>query len=504
MAKVYLRFKMLIDKQSALPDSTEMIRYGREFINNWTYTVTAQSKPNGAIAFNSSFKYEFKGTFNVLQQSEEHAMESHQYSVAQMNDSFNITWRLYYKGKERLSVRGKFFDHSVASGRSPRDGGGAAQFTEHSINFTHAITAFRSEKANLMVQQISSGTGWYLVKQSEPFGDLMKRIFINPSAIDWDLMRENNKHLGNVQMITLLRPGQIVIIALERNNPKRKSMIADAIKAQQAWQQAQAIGSIEPGHLMLVDLLLQGGKLKPVDEKSLMDSSIGYIEAGKPFVDGSLEFKKSLFEQVRKAHSKVLQAAEPELAKVTTVGGMTKRGASAAGQNASRAYKLMDGSTLAQKLMAWDTGIQGNSVRSYISQEARVRHADFQKGISRYAQGLDEVAKYSKWLKRGGYVGMTIETGISAKKMYDAYEKGDTKKVIEEGGQLVGSLGGGAAGGAIAAYAVTAIFGVATGGVGLVVVGLFVAGSAYGVGEGGKAFAKWSTDKINNSLGGTP
>jgi hypothetical protein len=88
--------------------------------------------------------------------------------------------------------------------------------------------------------------------------------------------------------------------------------------------------------------------------------------------------------------------------------------------------------------------------------------------------------------------------------MYDAYEKGDTKKVIEEGGQLVGSLGGGAAGGAIAAYAVTAIFGVATGGVGLVVVGLFVAGSAYGVGEGGKAFAKWSTDKINNSLGGTP
>ena len=38
MAKVYLRFKMLIDKQSALPNSTEMIRYGREFINNWTYT----------------------------------------------------------------------------------------------------------------------------------------------------------------------------------------------------------------------------------------------------------------------------------------------------------------------------------------------------------------------------------------------------------------------------------------------------------------------------------
>ena len=159
----------------------------------------------------------------------------------------------------------------------------------------------------------------------------------------------------------------------------------------------------------------------------------------------------------------------------------------------------MDGSTLAQKLMAWDTGIQGDSVRSYINQEARVRHADFQKGISRYAQGLDEVAKYSKWLKRGGYVGMTIETGISAKKMYDAYEKGDTKKVIEEGGQLGGSLIGGAAGGAAAGLLVTAVFGVATGGVGLVIVGLFVAGSAYTGGEVFKAGAKAITDEINNS-----
>ena len=160
----------------------------------------------------------------------------------------------------------------------------------------------------------------------------------------------------------------------------------------------------------------------------------------------------------------------------------------------------MDGSTLAQKLMAWDTGIQGDSVRSYISQEARVRHADFQKGITHYAESLDEVAKYSKWLKRGGYVGMAIETGISAKKMYDAYEKGDTKKVIEEGGQLVGSLGGGALGGATASAAAgvaVAVFGIGTGGIGLVVIGLFVAGSAYAGGEGGKALMKMGTDLIN-------
>ena len=92
---------------------------------------------------------------------------------------------------------------------------------------------------------------------------------------------------------------------------------------------------------------------------------------------------------------------------------------------------------------------------------------------------------------------MTIETGISAKKMYDAYEKGDTKKVIEEGGQLGGSLIGGAAGGA-AAGVVLAVFGVATGGVGLVIVGLFAAGGAYYGGEALKAGVKAITDEINS------
>ena len=275
-------------------------------------------------------------------------------------------------------------------------------------------------------------------------------------------------------------------------------MMADALKAQQSWKQAQMFGSVSSGELMLVDLLMQGGKLKPIEQKSLLDSAIGYIDAGKPFVDGSLEFKKSLFEQSRKAYDKVIKAAEPELSKVTTVGGMTKRGASAAAENASRAYKLIDGSTLAQKLIAWDTGIQGDSVRSFIREEARVRHAEFQKGIARFAQNLDEVAKYSTWLKRGGYVGMVVETGVSAKKMYDAYEKGDTKKVIEEGGQLLGSLGGGALGGWAAGTAVL-ILGVGTGGVGLVVAGLFVAGSAYASGEVFKAGAKVITDEINGS-----
>ena len=505
MAKAYLRLQLLIDKNTVTPSGTEVFRYAREFLNHWSYRLVVKTKPNGSIPFSKPFEYEFKGAFDALLQSEEHSMESHQYSIADMNHSFEITWILSYKGKERYRKRGAFFAYSRQSGAPHKSGtAGKIESTQFSINFTHSMTEFRQDKINLQVQRLSNGTGWYLVKQPEAFQSLMNRIFINPSKIDWDIMRENNKHLGNVQMMTVLQPGQVVIIALERNNPKVKQMMADALKAQQSWKQAQMFGPVSSGELMLVDLLMQGGKLKPIEQKSSLDSAIGYIDAGKPFVDGSLEFKKSLFEQSRKAYDKVIKAAEPELSKVTTVGGMTKRGASAAGQNASRAYKLIDGSTLAQKLIAWDTGIQGDSVRSFIREEARVRHAQFQKGIANFAQNLDEVAKYSTWLKRGGYVGMVVETGVSAKKMYDAYEKGDTKKVIEEGGQLLGSLGGGAAGGAVAsatAGVALAVFGIGTGGVGLVVVGLFVAGSAYAGGEGGKAFAKWGTDKINNEIG---
>ena len=103
---------------------------------------------------------------------------------------------------------------------------------------------------------------------------------------------------------------------------------------------------------------------------------------------------------------------------------------------------------------------------------------------------------------------MIIDGGMSGYKAYDAYQKGDTKKAIEEVGQGAGGLIGGAAGGAVGGLVgsglvagVTLVFGVATGGVGLVVVGLFVAGSAYYGGELGKEKTKeYITDPINKHI----
>ena len=236
MATAYLRFRLGINKNTDISSvsGAEAFLYAREFIEKWTYKVIAQSRSDGAIPLAKSFKYEFGGGFNALLHSNEHTMESHQYSIAQMNDSFKITWILSFNGKERYRVSGHFFDHSIKSGRSSRDGGGEALFDSYSINFTPSITTYKEEKARLRTQQISGGTGWYLVKQPEAFGDLMKRIFINPSKIDWDIMRENNAHLGNVQMMTLLQAGQVVVVALERNSAKVKALKEDALKSQEA------------------------------------------------------------------------------------------------------------------------------------------------------------------------------------------------------------------------------------------------------------------------------
>ena len=511
MAKVYLRFKMLIDKQSALPDSTEMIRYGREFINNWTYTVTAQSKPNGAIAFNSSFKYEFKGTFNVLQQSDEHAMESHQYSVAQMNDSFNITWRLYYKGKERLSVRGKFFDHSVASGRSPRDGGGAAQFTEHSINFTHAITAFRSEKANLMVQQISSGTGWYLVKQSEPFGDLMKRIFINPSAIDWDLMRENNKHLGNVQMITLLRPGQIVIIALERNNPKRKSMMADALKAQDEWQKYAAL-SIEKQALLanLADFAMNaaahGAKITSLKGQHKYDPNINLPDELmdiKNQAEAIIELSSEIKGQTVQAYNRLGEKWNQfKIGHTSSQAAISARWQEFKRQNAGEFQKIR--SAIGRKAMQIDHGIkvEGVGLRQALKSEPSIRSSNWNNGIRGYIDGLKSAGKIANTMRVGGFFMIGLKFNDYNTKINEIESTGNTEfiqraKIIERS-KLAGDLAGGFVGaeiGVVGGLALAATIG-ATGGLALVVVGLIAAAGGFSGGFLGKEVGLIAGEKI--------
>ena len=117
--------------------------------------------------------------------------------------------------------------------------------------------------------------------------------------------------------------------------------------------------------------------------------------------------------------------------------------------------------------------------------------------IAGYATHLDEVARVSKYLKYGGYVGIALGGTASALKVKEVCSSGDAqacKKVrFAEAGAFSGGVAGGVAGAMVgkvaATYACTAI-GAATVGVGGAVCGLVViggsslAGSIYGSSEG--------------------
>jgi hypothetical protein len=112
--------------------------------------------------------------------------------------------------------------------------------------------------------------------------------------------------------------------------------------------------------------------------------------------------------------------------------------------------------------------------------------------IAGYADKVSSVAKASKWIKRGAYIGTALEVGSTGLSIHKACTLGReeqcTRAKYVEGSSLVGSLAGagflGYAGGAAAGAACTLIFGVPTGGIGALACG--VVGGAIGGWGGGE------------------
>lgn len=90
---------------------------------------------------------------------------------------------------------------------------------------------------------IPQGAGWYVIKEAEPFDSLIKRIFLNPKDYNFEVMRAINTHLPPGPL--MLQPGQVVIVALERNNAKVKRMMAEAKQAQAEWQKYAMFSSAQ-------------------------------------------------------------------------------------------------------------------------------------------------------------------------------------------------------------------------------------------------------------------
>lgn len=490
----YARLQLMLDGRSTIPDDPKGI-FSPAFLQRYTYKLKIAPKPglqitNGANSFASSF--------NKLRSSD-HEFKTEGVSLdtlTEVNAKFDVTWEIYFDGKLNHSVAGKLFDQSrVASN----------EWFHFDIRFTKSNTKWNTTgQTNVVTQAVSSGVGWYLVKKEEAFGDLMKRAFIKPSQINWDVMKDVNAHLGCISTVTLLKPGQVVIVSKTKGsgNSKLQSMKAAAVRAQAAWTKANADGKIDDNEMALIDLLIKGYKLAPIGadeidgaDSQTLASGLSITDDYKPYVDGMIGLTAANFDQVAKAQEALVKVAKDT--KYTTEKGTIKRATRAAAQQHPKPFRLLNDSSYARKLVYWDTGIQAGRARDYIRNEVQLRSATVNGGIDSVASNLEKVGKISKVLKGVGYVGIAIDATTAGVKAYDAYDKGDIKGGNVEVGKGVGSIAGGVGGGLILGWLIA---GVATGGVGLVVIGVAAAVGGYAAGKGGEKVGEWTADAINREV----
>lgn len=118
--------------------------------------------------------------------------------------------------------------------------------------------------------------------------------------------------------------------------------------------------------------------------------------------------------------------------------------------------------------------------------------------IRNYADKIDGVARAAKYIKRGGYIGVVLDTTSTAVEINAACTSGREsdchKAAFVERGKLAGSLGGGAFGGYLGGIAATAIYvtvlGLATGPGALACVVVTGAAGGWAGGEAGGALGE--------------
>lgn len=482
----YARLQLLLDGKSTVPADPKGI-FAPTYLRRFTYKLKIAPKPCVQIKNGSKV---FSGSFTNLR-SAEHELKTEGASLDTLTEAhakFVVTWEIYFDGKLNHSVAGKLFDRSRRVSN---------EWFQFDIRFTKSNTQWNTGGSpNLITQAVSSGVGWYWVKRPETFGDLMKRAFIKLDQINWDVMKEVNSHLGVISAMTVLKPGQVVIVSKTKSssNPKLQQMKVAAKKAQEAWVQANADGVIDQAEMLLIDLLMNGHRLIGIDADDIagvnrtgLANAIRLTDDYKKYSDGMLGLVAANFDQVSKAQETLAEVARD--IPYTTEKGTIKRATRDAAHNRSKPFRLLNDSNFARQLIQWDTGIKANRARDYIRAEVQLRSANANGGIDAAADNLRKVGTLSKVLKGTGYVGLAIEGGTTFFNAHAAYSNGDIKGGNIEVGKGVGGIAAGAGAGALVSFL---LFGVATGGVGLVVIGVAAAGAGYWGGEVGK----WGGEKV--------
>jgi hypothetical protein len=315
----YVRAQLVIDKQTEIPPGTVKGIFAPAFLDKWSYTVQIQPQDGEAA---KPMPQTFSGTFTDLYSKE------HVYSIGgnadtahEANRHISVIWELFFDGRKRYTRTGELFQYPQASKAA------APQWTPLSVNFTKSVTHLKAD--NTVTRQVSAGVGWYLVKKEETFGDLMNRTFKLPSMIDWKAMRENNKHLGDVTSLTILKPGQVVIISKTRGekNSKLQQMKTEAEAAQKAWKKASEQHKIDAHAMVLYDVLAQGHEVVTIPSESISNlhiaQNIDMLGEGKPYFDSMLGFAAHGIDTSNKAYKSLTDIAQNTA--YTTENGTVKR-----------------------------------------------------------------------------------------------------------------------------------------------------------------------------------
>lgn len=366
----------------------------------------------------------------------------------------------------------------------------------HSI-YTIKTTTEITKKVKENIKEIYLNDGevaWYLIKRKETMLDWSKRVFKKPlTSSDWDMLKANNPHLANIAPITILRPGQVVILSnstAAKELPKYKKDAQQAQKnlermikdkdfdAQFFAQNYEFFYDSLKDHRTKVTTKNIFGDNDPLTVKFESDSKEGFLEA-KMVPDAALVLGEGAMGKIYQKH-----------------GELAKRWAEERSRNLlfsqqdfeHRNSKLYNELRSVRGILRWDQSISTNNMRNIISQSAMARDGNYRGGIKAYIEQMSEIGKMSKVLKAGGYLSLAVDVVNSGVEVANAKPADKTRTAVVETTKIVSGIGAGA-------ITSILIIGLASGGTGLVVIGIAaivapMAGKVIGDGMG------WGAGKI--------
>lgn len=340
---------------------------------------------------------------------------------------------------------------------------------KHSVYTLKATTEITKKvKENIKEVYLNDGeVAWYLIKRKETMLDWSKRVFKKPlTSSDWDMLKANNPHLANIAPITILRPGQVVILSnstAAKELPKYKKDAQEAQKnlermskdkdfdAQFFAQNYEFFYDSLKDHRTKVTTKNIFGDNDPLTVKFESDSKEAFLE-GKMVPDAALVLGEGAMGKIYQKHGELARKLAEERSRNLLFSQQDFE---------RRNSKLYNELRSVKGILRWDQSISTHNMRNIISQSAMARDGNYRGGMKAYIEQMSEIGKMSKVLKAGGYLSLAVDVVNSGAEIANAEPTEKTRTTVVETAKLVTGIGIGTATSLI-------IIGVATGGVGLV------------------------------------